>query len=125
MLDIQEEKIKDILTKGGQIELKEVIDKLSKDLSKQTFYNKIRKVPLDKAFVDLIKSRLKIDLEVELEKTNKEAGIYTREHLISEALRLHAKLEEVLEKSSKDKDKIIELQEKIDHLKDQLGRNQA
>lgn len=47
------------------------------------------------------------------------------EYLISEAFRLHNLLEETLQSAAKDKDKIIELQEKIDQLKDEIGRKQA
>jgi transcriptional regulator with XRE-family HTH domain len=49
----------------------------------------------------------------------------SREDLLMELVRVNKKLEEVLTNAGKDKDKIIELQERIDQLKDQLGRDQG
>lgn len=118
MAENQEEKITLAVRKAGY-KVDDVLEKLS--ISKQTWYNRIRKSPLDPIFKDNLKA---IGVELD-EKSNEGLTEYSKEYLIDEAIRLHEKLEEVMDRSFKDKDKIIELQEKIDQLKDQLGRDQA
>jgi transcriptional regulator with XRE-family HTH domain len=54
--------------------------------------------------------------------SNNEDQPLTREYLMSENQRLHAKLEEILEKKNNDKDKIIELMERINELNEKLRK---
>jgi hypothetical protein len=130
MADNQEEKIKRILTQNGKIELKSILETLKGDISKQTLYNKIRKVPLDVDFMDLIKSRLNIDIAKELEKLDEGKNPEVFDYL-PKVLDLQKKIEslhgDIITEQSKrinDKDKIIELQAEIDRLKDKYERKE-
>lgn len=61
MVDNQEEKIKDLIySKGYNID--EAIEKLG--VSKQTYYNNVRREPLKGKFVDLVKEKLDLDLSI-------------------------------------------------------------
>jgi hypothetical protein len=118
MAENQEEKITLAVRKAG-FKVDDILEKLS--ISKQTWYNRIRKAPLDPIFKENLEAiGVKLD-----EKSNEGQDEYSKEYLIKETIRLHERLEEVMDKSFRDKDKIIELQVRIDQLKDQLGRNQA
>ncbi len=99
MADNQEEKIKDILTQNGKIELKEILKKLENDVSKQTFYNKIRKSPLEHSFIELIKSRFNIDLNKVLVNNNEEMDLKIRlEKANSRIIELQNEIIELLKK---------------------------
>jgi predicted RNase H-like nuclease (RuvC/YqgF family) len=75
MSDSQEEKIKTLIRKSGY-KVEEAIVLL--EVSKQTFYNNIRKSPLDQNFVKKLKDKLKIDIENSLtNKTNLEESVET------------------------------------------------
>lgn len=63
MLDNQEEKIKYLIKEKG-FGIEEAIKKL--DISKQTFYNNIRRNPLSNSFKGRVKKKLGIDLEESL-----------------------------------------------------------
>lgn len=121
MAESQEEKIKKIFASKG-IKVQEIVDKMFPN-AKGSYYNRVRKTPLDRDFIKDVQSHFGIDLVTELSKGNSQD--ISKEYLISEAFRLHNLLEETLQSAAKDKDKIIELQEKIDQLKDEIGRKQA
>jgi hypothetical protein len=128
MADNQEENIKYILTNKGKNSLNSVIDSLSEDMSRQTFYNKIRQSPLDKLFIEIVKTRLKIDLPKELlDIQSNKAGEpeLSKDYLIKELIRVNKVLEEVQMGIGRDKDRIIELQEKIALLNEQLHKKQG
>lgn len=123
MADNQQEKIIRFL-KGRFKSMDEVSKKM--DMSRANLYIKFKEVPLDEDFVSKAKEKLKIDLSTLSNIETKNESDYkeglTREYLLLENQRLHSKLEEILEKKNKDKDKIIELMEKINALNEKLRK---
>lgn len=129
MSDNQEEKIK-FLIKKKTISIEDAIKKLG--ISKQTFYNNIRKQPISRGFKLKLKELLDINVEESLKKEEEPEGEYSKEYLIKENIRLHRKLESLLEEALKaekkvgtEKDQLIELQKEIARLKEQLNKKSA
>lgn len=99
MPDNQEEKIKFLIKKAG-FGIDEAIKKLG--ISKQTFYNNVRKEPINKGF----KLKMKELLDIELEKSLINEGDISPKD--AEIKRLRDELEEVrreLKEERKEKDK--------------------
>lgn len=103
MADNQEEKIKFLIKKRG-FGIDEAIKKLA--ISKQTFYNNIRKEPISRGFKLKMRALLGIDVDESLINTDQNVGVD------AENKRLREELDEVRKALDRAKDEIIELLKK-------------
>lgn len=85
-----------------------------------TYYKNVKKRPLSRRFIEMIKTEIGVDISIFNDTKNNTLVDISKDELVRENIVLHRKLNEYLEKGNKDKDKIIELLEQIDRLKDML-----
>jgi hypothetical protein len=118
MAESQEEKVKKILASKG-VKIKDVIEKLFPQ-GRGSYYNEVRKVPLPEDFILSVQKAFNVDLVKELFDYGKEEAGFSKEDLAKELIETNRKYQALLEKGNADKDKIIELLERVASLEKRI-----